>query len=166
MASFAIESSVTPRCGSMPATLGVEAVSVSATSRRWGRLLQATMATAPIMERLRRSCRECFTPEYFAQWGPRRRLPARHHFDHERKQEAIHTGRSFVGHDAMRLTVHCNRRVAARRVDEAKDVSCLLAVPVVEVLHVVLRLGLQVGGMRSGDRLLRHARLVLVDVDE
>src|SRR3954453_7232621 len=57
----------------------------------------------------------------------------------------------LVGHETVRLAVDGVGRLGVGRVDEAEDLALVLADPVTQVLHAVLLLRLQVGGVRGGD---------------
>src|SRR6478672_12228228 len=70
----------------------------------------------------------------------------------------------LVGDETVAFLVDANRRVLVRRLDEAEDLSALVVVPVLEVLHAVLLLRLEILLVRSGDGVGRQTGNVIVDI--
>ena len=72
----------------------------------------------------------------------------------------------FFHDEAVSFAMNGNRGLLARRLDQAEHLAGFLVVPVLQVLHAVLVLRVEVTLVRTGDRVLRQARYVVVNVNE
>ena len=66
----------------------------------------------------------------------------------------------------MRLAMNRDRRFLVRGLDQTKDLTRFFVVPILQILHVVLALRLEILLVRAGDGFLREAGDVIVYVNE